>query len=228
MVVDYSQTINKFTLLDAYPLPNIDEQVSEIAKGTIFSTLDLKSAYYQLPLCPEDRPYTAFEACGKLYQYTRLPFGVTNGVSYFQRVIDQLIDKYRLKGVYAYVDNIAVSGYDKADHDLKLKALLAGSKAENLTFNTDKCVFEKNQIDLLGYRVSHLKIRPDPERLRPLRELPLPKSKTELQRAIGMFSYYAKWLSDFSLKIKPLIESNKTMFFYLMNRQERLKCLNLN
>ena len=48
MVVDYTQTINKFTLLDAYPLPNIDEQVSEIAKGTVFSTLDLKSAYYQL------------------------------------------------------------------------------------------------------------------------------------------------------------------------------------
>ena len=110
MVVDYSQTINKFTLLDAYLLPNIDEQVSEIAKGTVFSTLDLKSAYYQLQLCPEDRPYTAFEACGKLYQYTRLPFGVTNGVSYFQRVIDQLIDKYRLKGVYAYVDNITVYG----------------------------------------------------------------------------------------------------------------------
>ena len=62
MVVGYSQTINKFTLLDTYPLPNIDELLSEIAKGT-----DLKSAYYQLPLCPEDRPYTAFEACGKLY-----------------------------------------------------------------------------------------------------------------------------------------------------------------
>ena len=53
MVVDYSLAINKFTLLDAYPLPNIDEQVSEIAKGTVFSILDLKSAYYQLPLCPE-------------------------------------------------------------------------------------------------------------------------------------------------------------------------------
>ena len=59
----------------------------------------------------------AFEACGKLYRYTRLPFGVTNSVSYFQRVIDQLIDNYCLKGVYTYVDNITVSGYDKADHD---------------------------------------------------------------------------------------------------------------
>ena len=131
MVIDYSQINNKFTLLDAYPLPNIDQQVSEIANGTVFSTLDLKSAYYQLSLCPEDQPYTAFEACGKLYQYTRLPFAITNGVSYFQRVIDKLIDKYRLKGVYIYVDNITVFGYGKADHDLKLKALLAAFVTEN-------------------------------------------------------------------------------------------------
>ena len=64
MVVDYSQTINRYTLLDAYPLPKIDEIIAQIAKGSVYSTLDLKSAYYQIPLPPEDRPYTAFEACG--------------------------------------------------------------------------------------------------------------------------------------------------------------------
>ena len=83
MVVVYSQTINKFTLIDTYSLPNIGEQVNEIAKSAVFGTLDLKSAYYQLLMCPEERPYKAFEACGQLYQYIRLPFSVTNGVSYF-------------------------------------------------------------------------------------------------------------------------------------------------
>ena len=110
MVVDYSQTINRYTLLDAYPLPKIDEIIAQIAKGSVYSTLDLKSAYYQIPLPPEDRPYTAFEACGKLYQYTRLPFGVTNGVSFFQRLVDELIEKYKLSGTFAYLDNITVSG----------------------------------------------------------------------------------------------------------------------
>ena len=100
MVVDYSQTINRYALLDAYPLPNIDEQIAKIAKGSVFSTLDLKLAYYQIPLHHEDRPYTAFEAGGKLYQYTRLPFGVTNDVSFFQRFIDYLIEKYCLCGTY--------------------------------------------------------------------------------------------------------------------------------
>ena len=123
MVVDYSQTINRYTLLDAYPLPNIDEQIAKIAKGSVFSTLDLKSAYYQIPMHHEDRPYTAFETGGKLYQYTRLPVGVTNGVSFFQRFIDYLIEKYCLCGTYAYLDNITVSGDNTADHDDKLKAL---------------------------------------------------------------------------------------------------------
>ena len=70
------------------------EQISEIAKWNVFSTLDLKSAYYQIPLCPADRPFTTFEADEKWYHYTRLPFGVTNGVSCFQRIVDNLIEKY--------------------------------------------------------------------------------------------------------------------------------------
>jgi len=87
MVIDYSQTINRFIVLDAYPLPRIDQQVNEPAKCKWFSTLDLKSAYYQVALATEDRAYTAFEADGKLYQYCRLPFSVTNGVLCFQRII---------------------------------------------------------------------------------------------------------------------------------------------
>ena len=212
MVVDYSQTINRFTLLDAYPLPNIDEQ---IAKASVFSTLDLKSAYYQLPLLAEDRPYTAFEAEGKLYQYTRLPFGVTNGVSFFQRFIDFLIEKYQLRGTYAYLDNITVCGVDSVDHDAKLNALLSAAKNEGLTFNEDKCNFNQREIKLLGYSVSHAKIRPDPERLRPLLEMPLPQTKTELQRALGMFSYYARWIPDFSSKIRPFVQSNVSSSFPL-------------
>ena len=94
LVVDYSQTVNRSTLLDAYPRPNVNKQISEIAKWNVFSILDLKSAYYQIPLCPADRPFTAFEADEKWYQYTRLPFGVTNAVSCFQRIVDNLIEKY--------------------------------------------------------------------------------------------------------------------------------------
>ena len=78
MVVDYSQTINRFTQLDAFPLPRINELVSGIAQYKVFSTIDLRSAYHQVPLRQEEKSYTAFETSGDLYQFTRVPFDVTN------------------------------------------------------------------------------------------------------------------------------------------------------
>ena len=86
-MIDYSTTINRFTLLDAYRLPNIEDLVNTVAQARYYSSLDLRSAYHQIPLLEEERFYTAFEAGGELYQYKRLPFGVTNGVSAFQRSI---------------------------------------------------------------------------------------------------------------------------------------------
>ena len=85
MTVDYSETINKYTLLDAYPLPRIADQVNEISKYKYYSTIDLKSAYYQIPIPEKDRPLTAFEADGGLWQFKVVPNGVTNGVAVFQR-----------------------------------------------------------------------------------------------------------------------------------------------
>ena len=204
MVVDYSQTINRFTHLDAYPLPKIDHQINSIAKCKIYSTLDLKSAYYQIPLLPDDRPMTGFEANGKLYQYCRLPFGVTNGVSVFQRTIDNLIAAHKLENTYAYLDNITVVGKDQKSHDANLEALMNAADKCGLTFNKSKSVFSVEVIDILGYRVSHGHIKPDPERLRPLIELPIPRNTKELKRCMGMFAYYARWIPNFSEKIKVL------------------------
>ena len=84
MVVDYSQTINRYTELDAYPSKRIDELVERLAQYEYFSTFDLKSAYHQIPLRDYEKKYTAFEADGNLFQFKRVPFGVTNGVAAFQ------------------------------------------------------------------------------------------------------------------------------------------------
>ena len=66
----------------------MDDLAQEIAKYKIYGSLDLKSAYHQIPIKEEDKPYMAFEANGKLYQFCRIPFGVTNGVACFQRIIN--------------------------------------------------------------------------------------------------------------------------------------------
>ena len=80
MCIDYSQTINLFTQLDAYSLPSIESIVNEVAKWNCISTLDLKSAYHQIEIRPEDRPYTACQSGSELYQWKVWPFGLTNAV----------------------------------------------------------------------------------------------------------------------------------------------------
>ena len=206
MVVDYSRTINKFTHLDAYPLPNLDTMASQIAKYRIYSTFDLKSAYHQIPILEGEKPLTAFEAAGKLFEFNGIPFGVTNGGPVFQRNMDILVEENKLDSVFPYLDNITVGGYDQDDHDKNVKGLLSTIKKLGLTLNHDKTISSVETINILGYQISHGTIRPDPERMQPLRDLPVPHDADSLKRAMGLFSYYAKWVPKFSDLVRPLID----------------------
>ena len=85
--------------------------VSEIAKYCLSSKLYLKNAYHQAPFCKADCPYTAFEAGGKLYNFKRMPFNITNGVTRFQRILEKLIEKEELKGTFSYIDDVTICGW---------------------------------------------------------------------------------------------------------------------
>lgn len=229
MVIDYSQTINRYTYLDAYPLPRVDDLVEKVSRYTVFSTLDLQSAYHQIPILEKEKPYTAFEACGKLYQFRRIPFGVTNGVACFQRTIDNMIRDERLQDTYAYVDNVTVCGHDMEEHDRNLQKFLDAAKKRGITFNDSKSVIAVNTVKLLGYEVSNGLIKPDPDRFQALRELAVPHDLSSQRRVVGMLAYYAHWIPNFSDKIHsvvhnrsfPIPENVKNAFFDLKDELER-------
>ena len=172
----------------------MDDLAQEIAKYKIYGSLDMKSSYHQIPIKEEDKPYTAFDVIGKLYQFCKIPFGATNSVACFQRIIDKIIKENNLTGMYAYVDNIVVVGKNQQEHDENLE------KFKKIT----------TSIDFLGYNISQGLLRPDAERLRPLRELPIPQNKTSPCRVLGLFSYYSQWIPKFSDKIRPLITANSS------------------
>ena len=206
LVVDYSQTINQFTRLNAYPLPKIEDLVNKISQDQCYSSVDLQSAYYQVPLLENERPYTAFETMGRLYQYKRLPFGVTNGCAVFQKVIDEFIRRNGLRKVYAYLDDLIVTCSTWEEHDKNLEALMAAADREKLTFNKEKSKLRRKVIQLLGYEISSGKVKPDPSRLQPLLDMPPPANPKELKRICGMFAYYARWIQNFSAKAGPLLK----------------------
>ena len=204
MVVDYSETINLFTELDAYPMPNSVDMIQELSQYQYYSTFDLKSAYHQVPIQEGDRKYTAFEADGQLWEFTRIPFGVTNGVSAFQRTMDKVVETENLKDTFVYVDNITIAGRSKKEHDQNVENFLAMIEKYNLTLNHDKTISSTTSITLLGYTASKDSISPDQRRLQPLIDMPPPTNLKSQKRVIGMFSYYSKFIDKFSEKIRPL------------------------
>ncbi|XP_054259839.1 uncharacterized protein LOC128984533 [Macrosteles quadrilineatus] len=178
MVIDYSRTINRFTLLDAYPLPRIDDIVNKVANYEFFSTIDLKSAYHQVKIRNEEKHYTAFEACGQLYQFKRIPFGVTNGVAAFQRVIDQVIRTEQLQDTYAYLDDVTICGKTQEQHDINLKKFIEAASKYNLTINNEKSSFSLT----LGMFSHYASLIPDyATKVIPLARTTFPLSKAGLQ-----------------------------------------------
>ncbi|GCB74003.1 hypothetical protein scyTo_0003087 [Scyliorhinus torazame] len=176
--------------------------VNQIAQYRVFSTVDLKSAYHQLPICKSNRPYTAFEADGRLYHFLRHQrgFGLPKGDGPTGRPV-------RFAGHVPYLDNVTIYGHDQQDHDANLAKFLRTTTLLNLKYNKEKCVFRTNRLTILGYVVQNGVLEPVPDRMRPLMELPLPHCPKALKRCLGFFSYYAQWVPNYANKPRPLIQS---------------------
>jgi len=107
----------------------------------------------------------------------------------FERIIDTVIQKHRLRRTYAFLDNITIGDATVEKNDKHLPAFLKASREENLTFNEKKTVKRTTEIDLLGYRLSFGSIRPDTNRLKPLIKLKPPSNPRQLKPTMGIFSY---------------------------------------
>ena len=144
-MVDYSQRINKFTRLDAYPLPRIDDLVYKSSRFRYYSSLDLKSAYHKIPIRNEKKPYTVFEA---------IMFGVANGIVWFQRTMDNIIRQHNLCGTCVYVDYIGVARKAQQEHDKNLEKFRKIVEPHKHTFNKKKSIISTKSINFLGYKIT--------------------------------------------------------------------------
>ena len=110
-----------------------------------------------------------------------------------------------LRSCFSYLDDITNAGKDQAEHDSNLKAFNGAAAAWGLTIKEKKTQFSQKEILILGYKVAHQSIKPEPERPRSLLAMRAPTTNKELQRLIRLFAYYARWIPSYSDKIRPLI-----------------------
>jgi hypothetical protein len=109
----------------------------------------------------------------------------------------KLVEQHALNGVFPYLDNLTICGKDQEDHETwkeeeDLEIFLEAAKCKNVCYNDDKSIFSTRCLPLLGHLIEEGNIRPDPERLRPLRDLPIPYDSKSLKRSLGLFSYYSQ------------------------------------
>ena len=195
---DYKVTVNPVSKLDNYPIPKTEDLLAVLGGGQRFTKLDMSQAYQQLPLDEESNTHRG------LYQYNRLPYGVSSAPGIFQRTMDNLLQG--LPQVVVRVDDILVTGNDDASHLQNLGAVLDRLAAAGLRLKRDKCVFMAPEVVYLGYRINHEGIQPVPDKVKAIEEAPAPTDQSQLKSWLGMLQYYHRFLPNISSELEPLHE----------------------
>ncbi|KAI5151537.1 hypothetical protein ENBRE01_2203 [Enteropsectra breve] len=203
LCIDY-RAINDITTRDAYPLPRIDEILDTLSGASVYTNLDATSGYHQIPVAKDDINKTAFQTRSGLYEYTRMPFGLSNAPAAFQRAMDELFKEEKGKFVQIYLDDIIVYSKTKEDHEQHLKTILAKLKEGGLILNQEKCNFFKEELTILGYKVSKNTIQPTEERIQGIYNFPTPTTIQELRSFLGLMSYCRSFIKNLASKTSSL------------------------
>lgn len=197
--------LNEITAKDAYPIPNMNAILDRLRSTKYISKLDLKSAYWSIPLAPSSAEKTAFAVPGKgLFQFRRMPFGLCNAGATFQRLMDNLFGPDLMPHVFVYLDDIIIIS-ENLDHHLELlEEVFKRLARAKLRINWDKCEFGVPEVTYLGYKISEKGLATDPDKVKPILEYPPPQNVKELRRFLGMCSWYRRFIPSFTQVANPL------------------------
>ena len=194
--------LNKALLREHYPLPVFEDLSQEMAGATVFSKLDLKAAFWQIPVDDETSELLCFATPFGRYCFTRLPFGITPASEVCHRWISHVTEG--LPFIKVNVDDILVCSKSKAEHYDHIDQLLSRIHEHNLTLNRDKCVFGVSEITFLGYKLSYNKIQPEDAKIDAINKLPYPTNSTTLKSFIGMANFLKDFVPNITGELAPL------------------------
>jgi hypothetical protein len=166
-----------------------------------FSVLDLKSGFHQIPLKEKDIEKTAFTINGGKFEFTRLPFGLKNSPSIFQRALDGILREHVGKICYVYIDHIIVFTRSENEHADKIFVTL---EKANMKVQMDKCEFFKEEVNFLGFTISQKGVKTNADKVKAIEKFPIPTTLKELRSFLGLASYYRRFIRDYAKLAKPL------------------------
>lgn len=197
LCIDYRK-LNLQTIKDAYALPNLEETFSALTGSKWFSVLDLKSGYYQIEVEEADKPKTAFVCPLGFWEFNRMPQGVTNAPSTFQRLMEKCMGNVNLKEALVFLDDIIVFSETLEQHEIRLLHVLSRLKEYGLKLSMEKCKFFQTSVKYLGHIVSQHGVVTDPEKIVALKTWPSPRNLKDLRSFLGFAGYYRRFIQSYS------------------------------
>jgi hypothetical protein len=220
MVVDY-RLLNRKIVFDAFPMPSVENAFANFGKATIFPVLDLNSAYYQIPLSAKSRKVTAFCTPFGLFEFTKLPMGISVGCQVLSRVVDTLFGDLKHQYVYNFMDDLLIYSRSREEHRRHLKEVFSRLERAGFTLNREKLRLAQKEIPFLGHLVSGEGIRILPERVEAIRTFPTPRNLKAVRRFLGMVGFYGRFIKGSSQLAEPLhaLKRNNAKFEWGDNQQ---------
>ncbi len=219
-VVDF-RGINKLIELQACPLPTTEETLESIGTSnpTYFTTLDLQSGFYQIAIDPQSSQYTAFRCHLGLYEFKRLPMGLRNSPSIFQRVMEAVLHGLTWKHCLVYMDDVCIFSTDFDTHLQHIEEVFSRLADAGLKLRLDKCKFAARKISYLGHEISSDGISPNPDRVAAVKEYPVPKTLKDLRAFLGLSGYYRKFIKSYAAISAPLYALTKKGAAYIWSSE---------
>ena len=189
--------------LSLYPLPKIDEMFAKLKGARFFSTIDLRSGYYQIGLTCESRAKSAFVVPMGKWEFKRTPFGLSQAPAYFQLLIDKVLMGCS-KFAMGYLDDIIIFSNNELEHLQHIEDIFKRLECFGLKMKWEKCDFFKKHIQYLGHLIAEEGFTPLPEKLESIRKMPRPKTPKEVKQFLGLIGYYRKSVPRFSDIVRSL------------------------
>jgi len=201
--VDYRK-LYSVTRRDAYPLPRIDECLDALSGSRYFSAFDLRSSYHQVPMDMKDADKITFIVRTGTYRFRRLPFGLCNEGSTFQRVMDLALNGLTFYMCLVYLDDIIVYFTTVEEHLIQLKKLFDRLRIAILKLKPSKCHLLRTKIKFSGHVVSAEEVFTDPSKIEAVRDWPVPEDVNEVRSFLWPTSYYRRFVPTFAEIAAPL------------------------
>jgi transposase InsO family protein len=200
------RALNQVTKPDVYYLPVFEETMSTLHGSRYFSTLDCESGFHQVNVAEADRDKTSFTTPLGSFRFRKMAFGLCNGPSTFQRLMDVALKELRGTELWVFLDDLIVFSDTIEEHAIRLEHVFQRFEKAKLLLQPAKCVFAKSEVKYLGYVVSSEGISASPDKIKAVRDYPRPENVKDVRSFVGLASFYRRLIPKFADLAKPLTE----------------------